>query len=100
MAGKSAAACAFAPGNDYFKPFYHIYRFFSIFSFIKSAKNPGQVNAPEAAIVTVLRLALVRQAGRAYAESGAIDADLLAQIGSPMIPEETYAQIVNGGVNG
>ena len=43
---------------------------------------------------------MVRRAGRVYAESGAIDADLLAQIGSPMIPEETYAQIVNGGVNG
>lgn len=53
-------------------------------------------NAPEAAVVTVPRLELVREAGRQYAKSGGIDAALLAEIGSPMIPEETYARIVNG----
>ena len=55
-------------------------------------------NAPEAAVVTVPRLALVRQAGRQYAANGSIDEDLLQRIGSPMIPEEQYAAIVNGGV--
>ncbi|MBQ7164413.1 MAG: flavodoxin family protein [Clostridia bacterium] len=55
-------------------------------------------NAPEAAAVTAPRLASVRTAGRQYAETGTIDCDLLAEIGSPMIPEETYAAIVNGGV--
>ena len=55
-------------------------------------------NAPEAAIVTEPRLALVKQAGKQYAETGEIDAALLAEIGSPMIPEEQYAAIVNGGV--
>ena len=54
-------------------------------------------NAPEAAIVTVPRLELVRQAGRQYAETGKIDAGLLQEISSPMIPEEQYAAIVNGG---
>ena len=53
-------------------------------------------NAPEAAVVTEPRLALVRQAGRQYAETGKIDAALLAEIGAPMIPEEQYAAIVNG----
>lgn len=53
-------------------------------------------NAPEAAVVTVPRLGLVKEAGRQYAKIGAIDAGLLAQIGSPMIPEEVYANIVNG----
>ena len=53
-------------------------------------------NAPEAAIVTVPRLELVRQAGRQYAETGEIDEALLSEIGSPMIPEEQYAAIVNG----
>jgi len=53
-------------------------------------------NAPQAAIVTKPRLALVCQAGKQYAETGEIEATLLAQIGSPMIPEETYAAIVNG----
>ena len=55
-------------------------------------------NAPEASVVTVPRLALVRQAGKEYAAKGTIDAALTEQIGSPMIPEETYAAIVNGGV--
>ena len=53
-------------------------------------------NAPEAAVVTVPRLELIRKAGRQYSESGTIDTELLAEIGSPMIPEETYAKIVNG----
>ena len=55
-------------------------------------------NAPEAAIVTEPRLALVKQAGKQYAEAGEIDEELLAEIGTPMIPEEQYAAIVNGGV--
>ncbi|MBQ6067840.1 MAG: flavodoxin family protein [Clostridia bacterium] len=55
-------------------------------------------NAPEASSVTVPRLALVRQAGKRYAETGTVDDTLLEQIGSPMIPEETYAAIVNGGM--
>ena len=55
-------------------------------------------NAPEAAAVTEPRLALVKQAGRQYAETGEINETLLAEIGSPMIPEEQYAAIVNGGV--
>ena len=55
-------------------------------------------NAPEAAAVTVPRLELAKQAGRQYVEAGQIDAVLLEKIGSPMIPEETYAAIVNGGV--
>ncbi len=55
-------------------------------------------NVPEAAIVTEPRLVLVKQAGKLYAETGRIDAALLAEISSPMIPEEQYAAIVNGGV--
>lgn len=53
-------------------------------------------NAPEAAIVTEPRLELARQAGCQYAETGAIESALLMEIGSPMIPEEDYAAIVNG----
>ena len=53
-------------------------------------------NAPEAKIVTEPRLELVRQAGKQYAETGEISAALLAEIGSPMIPDEQYAAIVNG----
>ena len=52
-------------------------------------------NAPEAAVVTKPRLELVKKAGRQYAESGTIDTDLLAEICSPMIPEDMYAKIAN-----
>ena len=55
-------------------------------------------NVPEAAIVTEPRLALVRQAGKQYAQTGRINEALLAEIGSPMIPEEQYVAIVNGGM--
>ena len=55
-------------------------------------------NAPEAAVVTVPRLELTRQAGRQYAEKGEIEEALLSEITSPMIPEEQYAAIVNAGV--
>lgn len=54
-------------------------------------------NAPEAEPVTKPRLELLRQAGRQYAEGGKMDDALLAEIGSPMIPEDVYAQIANGG---
>ena len=55
-------------------------------------------NAPEAAVVTEPRLRLVRQAGKQYAKTGKIDTALLTEIGSPMIPDEQYAAIVNGGM--
>ena len=44
------------------------------------------------------RLELIKKAGRQYAEKGEIEAELLAEITSPMIPEEQYAAIVNSGV--
>ena len=53
-------------------------------------------NVSGAAVVTEPRLELVEAAGRQYAETGAIDEGLMAQICSPMIPEEQYAAIVNG----
>ncbi len=52
-------------------------------------------NAPEATEVTVPRLELVKQAGKQYAETGEIDVKLLAEICSPMIPEDVYAAICN-----
>ena len=55
-------------------------------------------SAPEAAVVTEPRLALVRKAGEQYARKREIAPELIEQIGTPMIPEEQYAAIVNGGV--
>ena len=54
-------------------------------------------NVPQAAVVTVPRLAQMKEAGRQYAETGRIDEALMAAITSPMIPEEQYAAIVNAG---
>ena len=65
---------------------------------ILSVPESPMFNAPEAAVVTEPRLVLVRQAGKQFAETGEIDAALLEEICSPMIPEEQYAAIVNGGV--
>ena len=43
--------------------------------------------------------AAIEKAGRQYAESGEIEGGLLKEICSPMIPDEVYAEIVNGTVN-
>ena len=69
-----------------------------------SASGAGLTTVPfpsvaEATVVTEPRLELVKQAGKQYAESGMISEDLLKEITSPMIPEEQYAQIVNGTVS-
>lgn len=53
-------------------------------------------NAPEAASVTGPFLELVKQAGREYAERGAVTAETLEKLAVPMIPDEVYASIVNG----
>lgn len=52
-------------------------------------------NAPEAEVVTVPRLELIKTAGEQYAKTGIINENLLKEICSPMIPEEQYAAIVN-----
>ncbi len=66
---------------------------------IMTVPESPMFSAPEASVVTVPRLALVKRAGKQYAQEGMIDAALLTEIGSPMIPEETYAAIVSAGVS-
>lgn len=53
-------------------------------------------SAPEAAPVTVPRLELVKKAGQEYAVNAAVSNELLAQLRTPMIPEDVYARIANG----
>lgn len=62
----------------------------------KAVPEIPMFSAPEAAPVTVPRLDLIKRAGKEYAEKGEIDAALLSEICSPMIPEEEYARIANG----
>lgn len=54
-------------------------------------------SVPEANSITSPRLELIKMAGREYAETGKITPELLDEICSPMIPEEVYAKICNGG---
>ena len=65
---------------------------------IITVPESSMFNVPEATEVTVPRLELVKQAGKQYAETGKIDDDLLAEICSPMIPEDVYASICNGEI--
>ena len=91
--------CGFPNSRHNFEPAAAQFRLlFRGDSTILTIPESPMFNAPTAAVVTEPRLALVRQAGKQYAETGSIDAALLEEICSPMIPEETYASIVNAGV--
>ncbi|MBO4366953.1 MAG: flavodoxin family protein [Clostridia bacterium] len=50
---------------------------------------------PEAEPVTRPRLERIRLAGKIYGETGILPEELVSEIGSPMIPEETYAAMAN-----
>ncbi len=89
--------CGFPNARQNFEPAVATFeRMFPSNHTIITVPESPMFNAPEAAVVTGPRLELVRQAGKQYAESGAIDGKLLAEIGSPIIPEEQYVKIVNG----
>ena len=89
--------CGFPNSRHNFEPVEAQFRLlFSCSNTILTVPESPMFNAPEAAVVTGPRLEKVRRAGRQYAKAGEIDAALLAEISSPMIPEEQYAAIVNG----
>ena len=93
--------CGFPNSKRNFEPMVEAFRlmFPNNHTIITVPESP-MFNAPEAAPVTMPRLELVKKAGRLYAERGTIDETLLSEIGSPMIPEEVYASIVNGDAAG
>ena len=88
--------CGFPNGKQNFEP--AVMQFKLMFpnnhTIITMPESP-MFNAPEAAEVTAPRLELVKQAGKQYAETGEIDEKFLAEICSPMIPEDGYAEICN-----
>lgn len=91
--------CGFPNSKQNFEPAVAQFRLlFPAGHTILTVPESPMFNAPEAAIVTEPRLALLRRAGKQYAAEGIIDDALLEEIGSPMIPEEQYAAIVNAGV--
>ena len=91
--------CGFPNSSDNFEPAVAQFKlcFPENHTIITVPESP-MFNEPEAETVTEPRLALVREAGKQYAETGEIEKELLCEITSPMIPEETYAAIVNGGL--
>ena len=89
--------CGFPNSKHNFEPAVAQFRLlFPHDPLIMTVPESPMFNVPSAAPVTEPRLALLRQAGKAFAGIGAVPEDLLAEIGSPMIPEEVYAAIVNG----
>lgn len=91
--------CGFPNSKNNFEPM--VMQFELLFpnhSMILTVPESPMFNAPEAVSVTKPFLEIVRQAGREYAEKGEITADTRAKLNTPMIPEEVYAQIVNGSV--
>ena len=92
--------CGFPNSKQNFEPMVAAFQLmFPCNHTILTVPESPMFNAPEAAPVTEPRLALVRQAGKSFAETGTIPNDLLFKIGSPMIPEEVYRSIVNGEQN-
>ena len=93
------AGCGFPNSKHNFEPAVQAFKlkFPSDHTIITVPESP-MFNVPEAAPLTEPRLALLREAGRQYAENGAIEESLMAEITSPMMPEEEYAAIVNSGV--
>ena len=91
--------CGFPNSRHNFEPAVEQFRLmFPNHHTVITVPESPMFSASEAAEVTVPRLALIRQAGRQYGETGEIDDALLARIGAPMIPEDVYAQMVNSGV--
>ena len=88
--------CGFPNSRNNFEP--AVSQFIKLFpgdhTIITIPESP-MFNAAEAAPVTVPRLELVKEAGKQYAEDLKVSEKLLEEIGTPMIPEEQYAKIVN-----
>lgn len=88
--------CGFPNSRNNFEP--AVSQFIKLFpgdhTIITIPESP-MFNVPEAAPVTVPRLEFVKEAGKQYAEDFRVSEKLLEEIGTPMIPEEQYARIVN-----
>lgn len=89
--------CGFPNAKHNFEPAVEQFRLsFPNGSTIVTVPESPMFSAPEADTVTKPRLDLVRRAGKEYAMTGVIGEALLAEICSPMIPEDVYAKICNG----
>lgn len=89
--------CGFPNSKQNFEPAVAQFKlmFPSSTTIITMPESP-MFNVPEAKILTEPKLALVEKAGREYAENGSLSLATLTEVCLPMIPEEEYAEIVNG----
>ncbi len=91
------SGCGFPDGSHNFEPMILEFKYmFPNRHTIVTVPESPLFNVPELANVTAPRLALVKKAGEQYVREEKIDAALLAEIGSPMIPEDTYTRMANG----
>lgn len=91
--------CGFPNGKNNFEP--SVAQFSLMFSgenTVITVPESPMFNSDEALPVTAPRLALIKEAGKQYSECGFVSETLLTEISSPMIPEETYAKIINGEI--
>ena len=89
--------CGFPNSRHNFEPMEQQFRLmFPNNTTIVTVPESPMFNAPEAVSVTAPRLELVKKAGKQYGSTGEIESGLLAEIKTPMIPEDAYAAVCNG----
>ena len=67
------------------------------YAVISGCGFPNAQHNFEASSVTKPFLALVKEAGQQYAQTGTVSAELMEKLSVPMIPDDVYADICNKG---
>ena len=89
--------CGFPNSEHNFEPaVQHFRRMFGEDATVLTVAESPLFNIAEAAPVAQPYLEIVRRAGSEYARDGAISEETMAALAVPMIPQETYAAMVNG----
>ena len=90
------SGCGFPNSEHNFEPaVHHFRRMFGEDSTVLTVAESPLFNVAEAAPVAQPFLAIVRRAGSEYARDGAISGETMNALTTPMIPQETYAAMVN-----
>lgn len=91
------SGCGFPNSEHNFEPaVQHFQRMFGEDATVLTVAESPLFNIADAAPVAQPYLELVRRAGGEYARDGAISGETMAALAVPMIPQETYAAMVNG----
>ena len=91
------SGCGFPNSEHNFEPaVQHFRRMFGEDATVLTVAESPLFNIAEAAPVTQPYLEIVRRAGSEYARDGVISEETTAALAVPMIPQETYAAMVNG----